>query len=183
MRRLVLAAASALLLGAGLPAAAQRTMESQFMAEAVADWCGGAPAAHVRFGRYLSSSCWTAGVGAMSFTHSLSSGDTLEYIDVVAEGDWAYRLLSTRSRMLSLYGGGGVFLGYEAYDPWRRLPETIDPGLGKGTFVYGVRASLCSELFVSRRLALVLGASVPLTFSSSVDWFHWELSAGFRLDI
>ena len=164
-------------------ASAQRTMRGQYAVSADALWSGTVPGGSLAFGQYLQSSLWEAGLSCRSFARSLSTGDTLRYLDVCAEGRWSYRLLSLRSRALSLYGGGGVFMGYEWYDPFGKVPDDIDTGLGDGVFLYGVSASLDAEVFVLRRLALVVGASAPVNFSSSLGHFRWEVSAGLRLNL
>ena len=184
IRKTFLIISSVLLLAlASQPAGAQRTMKGQYFAEASALWAGYRPGGQAMFGEYLQNSFWAAGISVRSFSKKLSTSDLMPYLDICAEGEWRYRLLSTRSRMLSLYGGGGVMLGYEAYDPWGRLPETIDTGLGKGTFMYGISAGLQAEFFFTRSMALHVGARVPINFSSDVDWFHWELEAGLRLNL
>lgn len=184
MKRAFVAASVAVLLSLSCgPVHAQRTMKGQYLSEASALWGGSVPGGQVFFGQYLQNSLWKAGITFRSYSKTLSTSDLLQYADICAEGEWRYRLLSTRSRMLSLYGGGGVQLGYEMYDPWRTLPDVIDTGLGKGSFMYGISAGVDAELFFTRRLALVAGARVPLNFSSKVDWFHWEISAGLRFNL
>lgn len=164
-------------------AMAQRTMSGQFMAEGLGLWCGTGAGGQVSFGQYLQSSMWRSQICMRNYSTSLSTGDRMAYTDMVAQGRWDYRIISTRSRMLSLYAGAGLFLGYEAYDISGRLPDNVDTGLGQGSFLYGITAGLSTEVFFVRRVALVIGADIPINFSSPVEKFHWEVSAGIRINL
>lgn len=164
------------------PAAGQRTMSSQGFVGGDFIWSS-RPCGQLRCGQYLSSSLWEVTLGARSYSKGLSTGDTLQYTDIVASGSWSYRLACTRSRAVNLYGGAGIFAGYELYDPARRLPSTLDLGFGKGAFIYGIQAGLHAELFFARRCAFVLGGSIPVCFGSHADWFRWEATAGIRFNL
>ena len=171
-----------LLLLLTIQASAQRTMSRQPFVGADFIWSG-APSAQIRAGQYLQSSLWEASVSLTQMSKAISTGDRLHLADITVGGDWQWRLVSNRSRSMNLYAGGGVFAGYEVYDPYGRLPDTLDHGLGKGRFIYGISADLSAEIFFCRRIALVLGASTPLMFSSPVGWFRWEASAGIRFNL
>jgi hypothetical protein len=79
--------------------------------------------------------------------------------------------------------GGGVFLGWEIYDPFKRVPSYIDTGFGKGNFIYGVAPALESEFFITRTVALTLGTRMPVSISSKTEILKLHLKAGIRVDI
>lgn len=162
---------------------AQRTMDGQYFAQAECLWSGGTPGGSAAFGQYLLNSAWQAGAAMRSYSRAISTGDTLCVSDIVAFGEWDYRLLATRGRHFCLYAGGGVFLGYQMYDPWRTLPESVETGLGKGAFLYGIQANLRAEVFFCRRCALLISACTPIDIPSSAGVFHWEVSAGLRFNL
>lgn len=165
------------------PLYAQRTMKGQPFLQAAAHW-GGAPGVSVSGGQYLERSLWEAGVKAQGFRAPLSTGDDLECLDITAGGTWQWRLVSTRSRALCLYAGGGLFAGYECYDPRKVLPPTIELGMpSKGVFLYGLSAAVTVEVFFCRSVALVLGADIPVNFSSRASHIRWNTTAGIRIDL
>jgi hypothetical protein len=84
---------------------------------------------------------------------------------------------------LNLYAGGNAFIGYEVYDPWDRLPANINTGLGTGAFIYGVRPRLEAEVFITKRLAIVISGSAPLTFGSVSSWLRGDAGVGLRVNI
>lgn len=165
---------------------AQRTMQfrKHITADAVSgftsksDFGGG-----VAFGGYLLKGYWNTEITAIPLSVHLSTGDRMRYMQITATGEYLYRILTVRSRAFSLYGGGGVFLGWEFYDPMRKLPEEIDIGIADGTFLYGVRPRIETEVFFCRNAALVIGTSIPVNLSSPVRKYHIELTAGIRLNI
>lgn len=165
-----------------IPASAQRTMEGRPFVGAGFVWSGN-PGGEIRAGQYLRHSLWDASLGYRSYAKQLSTGDRLDFVDITASGSWQWRLLSLRSRTLSLYAGAGAFAGYEMYDPWRTLPQTVDLGFGRGTVIYGISADLSVEVFFASRWAFVLGARFPLVFPSHAGILRWEVSAGIRFDI
>ena len=134
----------------------------------------------VSVGSYLLNSYWKASIGIDNRITGLSNGGTMEYMHFYAAADWMYRLLCTHNRALSFYAGGGLFLGYEAYDPFRMLPSNIDTGLGGGSFLYGLRPGVELEYFFVKKFALTIGATLPLHFGSPTGWFKWTTSIGFR---
>ena len=69
------------------------------------------------------------------------------------------------------------------YDPRSSLPSTVDLTFGKGVILYGISADLSSEVFLSRRFALLFGASVPLNFSSHAGRLRWRASFGIRINL
>lgn len=164
-------------------ARAQRTMDRQYFAQAEGLWSGSTPGGSAAFGQYLLNSVWQAGAAMRSYSRTISTGDALCVSDIVAFGECDYRLISTRGRHFSLYAGGGVFLGYQMYDPWGTLPETVETGLGKGVFLYGIQANLRAEVFFCRRGALLLSVCTPIDIPSAAGVFHWEMSAGLRFNL
>ena len=158
-------------------------MKGQPFLQAAAHW-GGAPGVSVSGGQYLERSLWEAGVKAQGFRAPLSTGDDLECLDITAGGTWQWRLVSTRSRALCLYAGGGLFAGYECYDPRKVLPPTIELRMpSKGVFLYGLSAAVTVEVFFCRSVALVLGADIPVNFSSRASNIRWNTTAGIRIDL
>ena len=134
----------------------------------------------VSVGSYLLNSYWKASIGLDNRLTGLSNGGTMEYMHIYAAADWMYRLYCTSGRIFSLYAGGGLFLGYEAYDPSGKLQSNIDTGLGGGAFLYGLRPGIELECFVARQLALTAGVTLPLHFGSPTGWFKWSTSIGIR---
>ena len=94
-----------------------------------------------------------------------------------------YRVASTRSRSVNLYIGGGIFLGWEFYDPRKRVPAYINTGLPDGTFIYGVAPAIDSEFFITRTIALTLGARSPISISSKTEILKLHLKAGIKVNI
>lgn len=107
----------------------------------------------------------------------------MDMLTVRVEGGYMHRIAATRSRSFNLYTGGSAFIGYEIYDPVRRLPSNINTGLGEGAFVYGIRPSVEAEVFLTRTLAIIISGSAPLTFSSLSGWLRVNAGAGLRLNI
>ncbi len=171
-----------LLLVVCVPSNAQRTMKGQPFAGAAFIWSG-APSGEIRAGQYQGQFLWDSALRATSFTKPLSTGDTLECLDIALSATWQWRLVSDRSRIACLYAGAGAFAGYEVLDPFRHLPETVELGFDRGSIIYGVLPVMSAEIFFSRRCALVLSASAPLTFNSPVGVFRWDVSAGIRFDL
>ena len=88
----------------------------------------------VSWGRYTLDAFWKASASVVPRGVQLSTGHTMDLISLRAGAAYMHRLASVRSRVFSLYGGGGAFIGYELYDPASRLPGNISTGLGDGAF-------------------------------------------------
>lgn len=167
-------------------AQAQRTMKGQNMLTVsvgtsilrVQD-CG----AEISFGQYLLGSYWFAEVGAMSHRVATSGHNLMRFMDMLASGGYMHRLVSNRSRSLSLYAGGGAFLGYEIYDPMDELPESISTGLPSGTFLYGISPRILAEVFITGKMALTASCSVPVNFTSPITKARPDLMLGLRLNL
>lgn len=124
----------------------------------------------------------TAGVRCSDYARTLSSVAKIGYTDICAEGGYMFRLISSRSRAISLYAGGGGFLGYEVVDPMRRLPEHIVLNVRKRTFLYGIYAAVEAEVFFVEKVALVFQGILPVNFVSQLGKVHYECGAGLRVN-
>lgn len=167
-------------------ASAQRTMKGQLHVGAQASLSADPrlPAGgELSFGSYLLDSYIAGWINVTPDFISLATGHQLGYIPINVGADYMYRAAATRARSVNLYVGGGVFLGWEIYDPLRRLPSYIDTGLGKGTFIYGVALSVSSEFFVARTVALTLEARMPVSISSKAEILKLHLKAGIKVNI
>lgn len=164
----------------------QRTMRSQNLisAEFRTPFTGATDlGGELSWGQYLLNSYWQVSLNGCTHGKLLSTSDRLEYLQALVSGQYMYRLVGTRSRSVSLYGGGGVFLGYEFYDPWGKIPTNLDIGIGSGTFLYGVLAKVELEIFLTKRLAVILSGQTPINFSSPLGWIRWQVGAGVRVNI
>ena len=167
-------------------ASAQRTMKGQLHVGAQASLSADPrlPAGgELSFGSYLLDSYIAGWINVTPDFISLATGHQLGYIPINVGADYMYRAAATRARSVNLYVGGGVFLGWEIYDPLRRLPSYIDTGLGQGTFIYGVAPSVASEFFIARTVALTLEARMPVSISSKAEILKLHLKAGIKVNI
>ena len=167
-------------------ASAQRTMKGQLHVGAQASLSADPrlPAGgELSFGSYLLDSYIAGWINVTPDFISLATGHQLGYIPINVGADYMYRVAATRARSVNLYVGGGVFLGWELYDPFKRVPSYIDTGFGKGNFIYGVAPALESEFFITRTVALTLGARMPVSISSKTEILKLHLKAGFRVNI
>jgi hypothetical protein len=183
MRRHITAALAILLLVC-LDAGAQRTMRGQMFMNLEGQWPVGAS---VGVGQYLIPGYWDAGFDLMRMHEPLrldgAVEDTfLESWQLKAGGGFMFRLLSTRSRSLSVYGGGDAWVGLEEIDPRHLLPTdvvlTIDTGR---KFVFGATPRLEAEIYLGRHFALVLGGQVPVAFLSRIRYASPQGTAGIRI--
>ena len=167
-------------------ASAQRTMKGQLHVGAQASLSADPrlPAGgELSFGSYLLDSYIAGWINVTPDFISLATGHQLGYIPINVGADYMYRVAATRARSVNLYVGGGVFLGWELYDPFKRVPSYIDTGFGKGNFIYGVAPALESEFFITRTVALTLGARMPVSISSKTEILKLHLKAGLRVNI
>jgi hypothetical protein len=167
-------------------ASAQRTMKGQLHIGAQASLSadprvpiGG----ELSFGSYLLDSHISGWINVTPDYISLPTGHQLGYIPINVGADYMHRVAATRARSVNLYVGGGVFLGWELYDPFKRVPSYIDTGFGKGNFIYGVAPALESEFFITRTVALTLGTRMPVSISSKTEILKLHLKAGLRVNI
>ena len=135
------------------------------------------------YSRYTLGGMWNAGIRATDYLLSTTSDYDLEALQLTATASYMQRVASTRSRRLNLNLGGGMFVGYEFLDPFGSLPEYIETDLDDGQMVFGVIARSEIEFFITRQLAVIGAASIPLSFRSNAGWFHWEAGIGIRFNI
>ena len=165
---------------------AQRTMRDQnLLTVSMQTPCTGLRdfGASVSYGRYLLDAYWKTSVSVVPRGIQLSTGDRMDLMALRVGADYMYRIASVRSRAFSLYGGGGTFIGYELYDPFSRLPSNIHTGLTDGAFIYGVNANLEAEIFIARKIALIAGCTVPMTFGSVTRWLRVNAITGIRFNL
>ena len=165
---------------------AQRTMKGQLHVGAQASLSADPrlPAGgELSFGSYLLDSYIAGWINVTPDFISLATGHQLGYFPINVGADYMYRVAATRARSVNLYVGGGVFLGWELYDPFRRLPSYIDTGFGNGAFIYGVSASIASEFFITRTVALTLESRMPVSISSKTEILKLHLKAGIKVNI
>ena len=175
-----------LFVASGMEARAQRTMRGESLVSVGVHYPFSSPywmGVDFSYGQYMLKSYWKAGVCATQYTHHISEEVPMCYLHAVAYGEWMYRLVGTRNRALGVYAGGGPFLGYEASDPKKLVADFYKDGIAEGSFLYGVNVSLEMEIFLSRRVAIILDGRLPMNFSSSLGWFHYQAGAGLRLNL
>lgn len=142
------------------------------------------PGIDLKVGQYLLHAYWFCGCSGSLNSKNILSAHTLRYADITIEGGYMHRLFSTRGRHLCLYCGGGAFIGYEFYDPWKQIPSHIETGLSKdGQFLYGINPAVDLTGYLSRRVAVTAGISVPVNFTSKVQKVRPKLKIGIRIDI
>ena len=165
---------------------AQRTMKGQLHIGAHASLSADPQipiGGELSFGSYLLDSYMTGWINVTPDFITLPTTHQLGYIPINVGAEYMYRVAATRSRSVNLYVGGGVFLGWELYDPFRRLPSYIDTGFGNSTFIYGVSASIASEFFITRTVALTLESRMPVSISSKTEILKLHLKAGIKVNI
>ena len=176
-----------LLFSCNTDASAQRTMEGQLFVSAeghisalnLANAGGG-----LNMGQYLLNGLWSCSINSSFNTIGIGSGHKLDYVDFYAQGGYMYRIISNRSRSLNFYGGGGAFIGYEVYDPMKRVPSHLATNLPEGgTFIYGIEPRIEFEAFIARKVAFTLGFSTPINFSSSLTKVRPKGTLGIRLNL
>ena len=164
---------------------AQRTAKGQFFADVEGVFSFTSVGAGITFGQYVSPGYWSASILGVNRVADMvtSSGQSsdLDYLHVGASGNFMYRFISTDSRALSFYAGGGLFLGAEVPDPFGKQPN--GGVLPFGTrFLYELFPELAMEVFPINRVAFVVKFRTPVNFSSSVGHFNYELGAALRLN-
>ena len=164
-------------------ASAQRTQSGQPSLRVSSLYNGLFVGAEAFYEQYTLSGYWQTGVSGNLYKANLSSGDTLDYLHVIAEGGFLFRLAGTRSRSLNLYAGGGALAGVELLDPFSSLPEHIALSQKQIAFIYGVYAQGVLEWFVARKFAILLQASSPLTFGSGIRVVNGNVGIGLKLNL
>ena len=172
------------LLTLALSASAQRTRSGQMFVDASFGW---PMEMRVGTGGYLIPGFWDAGAEAMRMTKLLRrDGEVmdlrLEVWQLKAYGGFRYRLIPTRSRVFNVYVGGDAWVGVEAFDPFKRLPDDIIFNVStKPSFVFGVTPALEMELFAGNHFAFVFGGRADLAFMSRIKMFTYHGYGGIRV--
>ena len=172
-------------------AAAQRTMRGQWYAGGaltctLSPDAGSHPGVGIEAGCYTMTSRWAATLRASP------PGDG-SWGSVTTGGVLLYRAAATRSRALSLYCGGGLFLGFDYDDPSAAAGEILsdtggptvpdgDSTVQHATFTYGLEPAIEAELFLVRKAALVASLSVPVRLASRQETLSVRASAGLRIN-
>ncbi len=140
----------------------------------------------IKGGQYLLNSYWHAGARVTNWNWKTESNDAMiDYVLWGVYGGWSYRIISTYSRFFNVYAGAIAFLGCNHYEVFKKLPAELTGTFPKSEFAYGVEPSLECEIFLGSRIALLIGAQLPITFSryfSSGMW-HPTASLGFRINL
>lgn len=164
-------------------ASAQRTVAGKGAPMLSAVYTGSSFGAHAGWTGWTLWGCWDTGAFGRSYSIPLNKSLMFDYMHVGVEGNAMFRMLSTRSRIFSMYIGGGAFIGAELADPWRRLPDYMSLETDKTKFLYGIQASAEMDLYILKRLSVGIRGTVPINFSSGFGWFHWETGLVLRFDI
>lgn len=187
LRKLLVALTlSSVLMGQGTAVLAQRTAKGRnFISVSAAHnfTASNAIGGDILFGGYGELSYWDCGVHGGVVGGSLSTGEDISFAQVYAQGGLQARLLHSRSRAVSLYAGGGAFLGYEFFDIGGDVPESVESGLPDNSFLYGIYPKVDLEVFLSKSVALVLYGKFPINFGSNVCDVLCEAGVGFRFSL
>ena len=175
----ILAASSVLCKG-------QRTMSEQLFVSIEGFYNGSLAGGDIMVGRYAINAFW---FGSLSLSpHSvelgLNDGNVLGktlYLQSLVYGGYQYRAISSRKRNANLYLGGAVFAGLETFDPLSQLPENIDTGFSKNSFIYGLAPLLSFEFFVSKTVSLSISGKIPVNFSSRISVWHYNIGTGIKI--
>ena len=161
-------------------ASAQRTMHGQSSIHAEALFNGRSFGAEVSYGQYTLNGYWDTGISFNDYNENLSTGDRFQYGHLSVKGGYMFRIAGTTSRNISLYGGGGTFLGYELMDPFGRLPF-IETNTNDFRFLYGIYAKINLEVFLIEKTALTLNLALPVNFSSVFEAVHYQTGLGCKI--
>ena len=162
------------------PASAQRTSSGQSSISISCTYNGTSVGAEAFYQQYTLNGFWEAGIMGADYSAPLRGYGALRYDDLSAAGGYAFRLLATRSRGINWYAGAGAFAGIEYLDPLHRLPSYLDLGRKQLSFLYGVYARTTLEIFLGMRVALLVQATLPVNFSSSVSHWHYGVGGGIK---
>ncbi len=162
-------------------ASAQRTMPDQNAIRFQSTWNGTSLGAGALFSRYTSTGYWETGIVANKHIAPTNISENLEYYRTIITADYMHRIAANRKRSLNLHIGGGTFIGLESIDPFAKLPEHVETALPGHAFIYGIYASVLTEVFLCRKVALTFSGDVPLTFSSSFGIIGYCATAGCKI--
>ena len=183
---------AALMAASTTPVRAQgRTMDGDFFVSAAGavsstwpSWGGSLSA-----GMYFIPGCAAVEVNSVMRTASLSSGGEMSFLHLTAGPSWMFRLASSRSRSVSLYGGAFAFVGWERFDPLGSLPKDIivpvddTESSPESSFLAGLGPVVSLEWFLSGAFALRLSARLPVSIASgNVSRFFVDGTLGFLVE-
>ena len=162
----------------------QRTVEGQFFCQAQASFVQGWTA-RVGVGQYGRIGYWDADAGI------LFSKDESKDKVIGLNGGYSWRIVSTPSRALSLYGGVGGLFGYLLPGEGNVVAEGGEESVSRNALKFGVYPRLELEVFPFAKFALFVSGSAPYVLTSPVGKyvdkksttgsFGAECSAGFRI--
>ena len=136
-------------------------------------------------GMYFLPGCASVDVSARMRTATLSSGGDMSFLHLTAGPSWMFRLVSSRSRSVSLYGGAFAFVGWERFDPLGSLPlDVLFPDdVSESSFIAGLGPVVSFEWFLSGAFALRLSARMPVSIASGyVARFFVDGTLGFLVE-
>lgn len=137
----------------------------------------------IGYGQYTLNGYWFTGVQSVGRRQPEGKYSFIQTQTLRLYGQYMHRLIADRKRIFNLYCGGGPFIGYEFYDPFKRLPSHIQKSSADSTFIYGISGSIEAEIFIMKKLAIVICANVPLTFGSETSWLRGNSTAGVRINL
>lgn len=168
---------------------AQRTSKDQFHLSGTVDYNLSSVGGEVLFGQYLLFGYWSAGANLQNYGYNISDYEGLaNFQRLTAEGTFMYRFVSNRSRSLSLYGGGDVFVGAEMLDMFSSLPNGIrtsmtNEGFKDARFIFGGGLRLEGEYFPFPRLAIILPLLVVFTANTAMNSYKGGDVVGFNIGV
>ena len=160
----------------------QRTADRQNAMTASAGLTDGSVSMEFDWLQYSLIGYGRTGIRCSDYARTLVTENKIGYTDLCVEGGYMFRMASIRSRAMSLYAGGGGFLGCEVVDPLKRLPEHIVLNTRKWTFLYGLYAEVEMEVFVVEKVALIFQGKLPINLTSILGKIHYEYGAGLRIN-
>ena len=161
-------------------------MSKQIFASIDGFYNGNLAGGDIEIGKYTIKAFWFGSLSLSPYSVELSLDDgnalgkTL-YLQSLIYGGYQDRVISSRKRNANLYLGGAVFAGLETFDPLSQLPENIDTGFSKNSFIYGLAPLLSFELFVSKTVSLTISGKIPVNFSSRISVWHYNIGTGIKI--
>ena len=200
----------ALILVSGSPALAQRTAYgSKFISiePMITAYCVPSGGVDLNFGGYQRASYWRVGVRAADWNHRIDTGEDLisgggtseddmdnlsvadepmfDHVQASVYGGWRWRFVSSYTRAFNVYAGADAFLGMNKLQVLRKLDEEMKIAAPDEEFAYGVVPEVEMEIFLGRRVALLLGVQCPITLGTSLQTDTWNLTGtlGVRINL
>lgn len=190
------------------PACAQRTAYGgRFISvePMVTAYCVPSAGLDLNYGGYRSASYWRTGVRLADWNHRIDTGGDVsavtsasdggasasadgpmfDHVQASVYGGWRWRLVSTYSRVFSVYAGADAFVGMNKLQVLRRLDGEMTVAAPDEEFAYGAVPEVEMELFLGRRAALLLGVQCPVTLGTSLQTDTWNLTGtvGLRVNL